>query len=60
MYKARLVVKGYSQKPNFHCKKTFSSIAMLKSIKILISITTHFNYEIWKMNVKIAFLNDDL
>ena len=33
---------------------------MLKSIKILLSIAAHLNYEIWKMNVKTVFLNDNL
>ena len=51
--KAKLVTKGNSQKPSFNYVKTFSLIA----IKILLSITTHFNYEIWKMDVKITFLN---
>ena len=33
---------------------------MLKSIRILLSITAHYDYEIWQMNVKIAFLNGNL
>ena len=33
---------------------------MLKSIIILLSIATHFNYEIWQIDVKIAFLNGNL
>ena len=33
---------------------------MLKSIRILLSITAHFNYEIWQMDVKTAFLNGNL
>ena len=33
---------------------------MLKSIKILLSIAAHFDYEIWQMDVKIAFLNGNL
>ena len=33
---------------------------MLKSIRILLSITAHFDYEIWKMDVKRAFLNESL
>jgi len=30
---------------------------MLKSIRILLAITTYFEYEIWQMDVKTAFLN---
>ena len=33
---------------------------MLKSIRILLSIAAHFNYEIWQIDVKIAFLNGNL
>ncbi|XP_075092123.1 retrovirus-related Pol polyprotein from transposon TNT 1-94 [Nicotiana tabacum] len=33
---------------------------MLKSIMILLSIAAHYDYEIWKMDVKTAFLNGSL
>ena len=33
---------------------------MLKSIRILLSIATFYDYEIWQMDVKTAFLNDNL
>ena len=33
---------------------------MLKSIKILLAIATHYDYEIWKMDVKTTFLNRNL
>ena len=33
---------------------------MLKSIRILLAIATHCDYEILQMNVKIAFLNRSL
>ncbi|KAL6347478.1 hypothetical protein AAG906_026000 [Vitis piasezkii] len=45
-YKARLVVKGYSQKPGFDYEEAFSPITMLKSIRILLPITAHLDYEI--------------
>ena len=35
-FKAKLVVKGYSQKSDFDYKETFSSTVMLKYIKILL------------------------
>ena len=41
-------------------KKPFSPVAMLKFIRILLSITTHYDYEIWQMDVKTAFLNENL
>ena len=33
---------------------------MFKSIRILLSIAAHYDYEIWQMNVKIVFLNGNL
>ena len=33
---------------------------MFKSIQILLSIAAYFDYEIWQMDVKTAFLNDNL
>ena len=59
-FKAKLVVKDYSQKPGFNYEETFSLITMLKSIRILLSIVAHLDYEIWQMDVETAFLNDNL
>jgi hypothetical protein len=33
---------------------------MLKSVRILLGIATHFDYEIWQMDVKMTFLNGNL
>ena len=56
-YKVRLVAKGYNQKAGIDYEETFSPVAMLKSIRILLLIAAHYDYEIWQMDVKIAFLN---
>ena len=45
-FKARLVVKGYTQKEVIDIEEAFSPVAMLKSIRILLSIAAHFDYEI--------------
>ena len=56
-FKAWLVTKVYTQKEGFDYEETFSLIAMIKSIRILLSIAAHKDYEIWQMDVKTAFLN---
>ena len=56
-FKARLVEKGYTQKEGVDYEETFSPVPMLKSIHILLPIVTCLDYEIWKMDVKTAFLN---
>ncbi|GKA49422.1 retrotransposon protein, putative, ty1-copia subclass [Tanacetum coccineum] len=38
-------------------KETFSPVADIRAIRILISIAAYYDYEIWKMDIKIAFLN---
>ena len=53
-------MKGYTQKKGIDYEETFSPVAMLKSIRILLSITAHYDYEIWQMDVKTAFLNGNL
>ncbi|KAA0040929.1 gag/pol protein [Cucumis melo var. makuwa] len=58
--KARLVAKGYTQKKGINYEETFSPLAMIKSIRILLSIATSYDYEIWQMDVKTAFLNGNL
>ena len=36
---------------------TFSPVAMLKSVRIMLAISAYYDYEIWQMDVKTAFLN---
>lgn len=59
-FKARLVANGYTQMEEVNYEETFSPIAMLKSIRILLSIAPYYDYEIWQMDAKTAFLNDNL
>ena len=56
-YKARLVAKGFRQKHDIGYDETFSPIAMLKSIWILLAIAAYHDYEIQQMDVKTIFLN---
>ena len=59
-YKARLIAKGFKQTHGIDYNETFSPVAMLKSIRILISIVAYHDYKIWKMDVKTTFLNGNL
>ena len=46
-YKARLVAKGYRQRHGVNYDETFSHVAMIKSIRIMLAIAAYFDYEIW-------------
>nr|GEY03671.1 retrotransposon protein, putative, Ty1-copia subclass [Tanacetum cinerariifolium] len=59
-YKARLVMKGYTQTHKINYDETFSPVAKIKSIRIMLVIAAFLDYEIWKMDVKTAFVNEKL
>nr|GEU40790.1 zinc finger, CCHC-type [Tanacetum cinerariifolium] len=56
-YKARPVAKGYTQLYGVNYEETSSPVADIRAIRILISITVFYDYEIWQMDIKTAFLN---
>ncbi|GJT28586.1 retrotransposon protein, putative, ty1-copia subclass [Tanacetum coccineum] len=56
-HKARLVAKGFTQTYGVDYEETFSPIADIRAIRILIAIAAFYDYEIWQMDVKTAFLN---
>ncbi|KAK1696224.1 hypothetical protein QYE76_012921 [Lolium multiflorum] len=60
VYKARLVAKGFRQIQGVDYDETFSPVAKLKSVRILLAIAAFFDYEIWQMDVKTALLNGDI
>ncbi|GJW61059.1 retrotransposon protein, putative, ty1-copia subclass, partial [Tanacetum coccineum] len=59
-YKARLVTNGYTQLYEVDYEETFSPVADIRAIKILISIAAFYDYKIWQMDVKTVFLNSYL
>ena len=44
-YKARLVVKEYRQRQGVDYDETFSTMAMIKAIQILLAIVAYYDYE---------------
>src|SRR5436190_9749061 len=59
-YKARLVVKGYTQKEGEDFFDTYSPVARLTTIRVLLSLATSHGLLVHQMDVKTAFLNGEL
>jgi hypothetical protein len=59
-YKAMLVAKGYTQKEGEDFFDTYSPVARLTIIRVLLSLATSHGLLIHQMDVKIAFLIGEL
>jgi hypothetical protein len=59
-FKARLVVKGYTQREGIDYNETFSSLSCKDSFRIIMALVAHYDLELHEMDVKTAFLNGDL
>nr|GEV97880.1 RNA-directed DNA polymerase, eukaryota [Tanacetum cinerariifolium] len=59
-YKDRMVAKGYTQTHMIHYEETLLIVTKIKSVRILLAIDAFYDYEIWKIDVKTAFLNGKL
>ncbi|RDY08634.1 hypothetical protein CR513_07118, partial [Mucuna pruriens] len=59
-FKARLVVKWYTQNKGIDYKETFSPISSKDSFRIIMTLVAHYDLELHQMGVKITSLNGDL
>uniref|UniRef100_A0A2N9F645 Integrase catalytic domain-containing protein n=1 Tax=Fagus sylvatica TaxID=28930 RepID=A0A2N9F645_FAGSY len=58
--KARLVAKGFTQTYGLDYTETFSLVAKLNSIHIIISLAANLDWPLHQLDVKNAFLHGDL
>ena len=59
-HKARLVAKGYVQQQGVDFDEVFAPVARLETVRVLLALAAHGNWEIHHMDVKSAFLNGNL
>jgi hypothetical protein len=53
-------LKGFSQQEGINYTETFSPIAKMNSVQLILSLVAHFGWKIHQMDVKSVFLHGDL
>jgi len=59
-YKTRLVAKGYAQSYGIDCEETYSLVAKMTTIRIIIIMVVAKGWSLHQMDVKNVFLHGDL
>ena len=59
-YKARLVVHGFEQREGLDYQETFAPVAKFPTLRVLLALAAHNDWEVHHMDVKTTFLYPEL
>lgn len=59
-YKGRFVAQGFLQRYGVDYVDTYAPVARIPSIRIIIALAAHYDWDLHHMDVKSAYLNGDL
>ena len=54
------MAKGFTQREGINYNETFSLVSYKDSFRIIMALVAHYDLELQQMDVKTAFLNEDL
>ena len=60
MYKARLTAKGCHQREGLDFNDTFSPVARLSTIRLILALSVQQKFQLWQFDVESAFPNAKL
>jgi hypothetical protein len=60
IYKARLTVKGCAQREGYDFDETFSPVAKISAVRLLLSLASSYGMILWQFDVQNAFVNAEL
>ena len=60
IYKARLTVKGCAQREDYDFDETFSPVAKISAVRLVLSLASAYGMILWQFDVQNAFVNAEL